>query len=162
MKLHLYEMTVAFVKKHLWINSVWIFRFLFNYKGIFFFFRNRETPGLDSSYNTICQLTDVGFLTWLLYSWKTGHFVRKVQWYNKCETMLHLPYRGHSIFVSSFLSTLIRATSIDCRFTLVKRGVLVFLCSVWTPPLSWARFEKQTFFEADQDAACNRRAFSQK
>lgn len=23
-----------------------------------------------------------------------GHFVRKVQWYNKCETMLHLPYKG--------------------------------------------------------------------
>ena len=58
-----------------------------------------------------------------------GHFVQMVQWYNKCETMLHLPYRGHSIFVFSFLSTLTRATSIivdshwlrwECWFSSVR------------------------------------------
>ena len=70
----------GFCKKHLWIHSVWNFIFLFNYKGnffFFFFFRNRETLGLDSSYNTICQLTNVGFLTWLLHSWKTGDILYK-------------------------------------------------------------------------------------
>lgn len=84
MKLHLYEMTVAFVKNICEFIQYEILYFYLIAKGICFFFfcffRNRETPGLDSSYNTICQLTNVGFLTWLLHSWKTGDILYK--WYN--------------------------------------------------------------------------------